>query len=186
MQNDNTLPVDIVALVEEEASHSPIVMLHHRESDRVLPIWIGEGEARAIAIALGRVATPRPLTHSFLLSAIQSLGGVLTRVTIDRIEQNTYFATAHVQQGAERYIAIDSRPSDAIALAITGGIPIFVAKEVFEKAGQPNPFPQIPNAQSATPEDRMPRAPRKIELSREDIERMADVLKAAQQREQKA
>lgn len=170
------IPVEIVALIEDEGTQSPIVILHDEKTNRVLPIWIGEPEARAIAMALNNIAVPRPLTHHLVASALAQMGGTLSKIVVDRMDQHTYYATIYVNRGQE-IVKIDARPSDSIAIALNSKTPIFVAEEVMKKAGQPNPFqlPEMLKQQSG---------PRKIELTRDDLKRISEVLKKAQEREQ--
>lgn len=169
--SEEFIAVDIVALVEDQANSSPIVILHDRKENRLLPIWIGDPEARAIAVALNKVNMPRPLTHRLLLQIIEQMGGRLSRIVVDRIKSHTYFSTLFVKTG-EKFIAIDSRPSDAIALALEAKVPIFVAKSVMDVAGQPNPFPGSAMRQE------------KREMKAEDMEKLKTLLDKARQREE--
>lgn len=171
--SEELIAVDIVALVEDQANSSPIVILHDRKENRLLPIWIGDPEARAIAVALNKVNTLRPLTHRLLLQIIEKMGGVLSHIVVDRIKNHTYFSTLFVKAG-EKFIAIDSRPSDAIALALEARVPIFVAKSVMDLAGQPNPFPGSAMRQE------------KREFKEEDMKKLKELLEKAREREQKS
>ena len=105
------IPVDIVALVEEDQTQSSIVVLHDRISNRILPIWIGDPEARAIAVSLNNITMPRPLTHQLLLSTIETLGYKISKIVIDRMEAQTYFASIYLKKGAEESLQLDARPS---------------------------------------------------------------------------
>lgn len=175
MDNKNKLiPVDIIALIEDEVSYSPIVILHDRNKNRLLPIWIGEPEARAIAVALNKIKMPRPLTHSLLLSVVGQMGGKLSRIVVDRIKNHTYYATLYVDIDS-KIVKIDARPSDAIALGLESRSPIFVAEEVMMEAGQENPFPGTAAKQE-----------RKIDLKGENIKRLKDLLDKAREREKKS
>ncbi len=101
-----------------DQTHSQgLVVLQEDNGDRVLPIWIGPSEATAIAIELAHAKFPRPLTHDLLTSVLGGLGGVLQRVVISRVEENTYFAEMVIQRG-DQVITIDARPSDSIAVAL--------------------------------------------------------------------
>lgn len=173
MAEEELIAVDIVALVEDQANQSPIVVLHDRKLNRLLPIWIGDPEARAIAVALNRVATPRPLTHKLLVSVIQQMGGKFSRIVVDRIKNHTYYASIYVKQG-ESDVVIDSRPSDAIALALEAKVPIFVAKSVMDEAGQDNPFPGIAMRQEK----------REVKLTEDDVARIRKMLENARAREE--
>lgn len=173
-ESEQLIRVDIVALVEDEPRGGPIVILHDRRGNRLLPIWIGNPEARAIAIVLNNTKTPRPLTHTLLLSIVNTLGCKLSRVVVDRIANNTYFACIYITTAASQDLKIDSRPSDAIALALEARAPIFVDKKVMDKVAQDNPFPGIAMRQE------------KREMKPEDLEKMQELLEKARQREQQA
>lgn len=159
---EELIPVDLVSLGEDSAEGNPVVILQDREGRRVLPIWIGDPEARAIDIVLNKIKTPRPLTHKLLISVVEGMGSRLSRVVIDRVTNHTYFASLYIQtpQGIHK---IDSRPSDAITIALEAGVPIFVDRSVMEKAGQTLPPSYVPQQT-------------KREMSREDFERMGQML----------
>ena len=111
--------------------HSPIVVLVGRQGHEAFPIWIGIPEARAIALELEGVVTPRPLTHALLNNILTELEIGIGRVFINDLRDNTYFAKIDLLRGSET-VTIDARPSDAIALAIRAKAPIFVARKVLE------------------------------------------------------
>jgi bifunctional DNase/RNase len=111
-----------------------VVMLKEKTGQRFLPIWIGHFEADAIAIPMQNVPVTRPLTHDLLGSVISSLGGKITQVIINELAEDTFFAKL-VVDAAGRRVEVDSRPSDAIALAIRAKVPIFVEDAVLEQAG---------------------------------------------------
>ena len=115
-------------------NHQRVVILKQKDTDRYLPIWIGPPEADAIAVRLQEVSVPRPLTHDLLDNSIKALGGVIDRIVISSMENDTYFATIVIRQG-EKVVEIDARPSDALALAVRAGVQIFAAPEVMEKCG---------------------------------------------------
>ena len=127
----STLEVKIRGLALD-AKQTPVVLLEDRDR-RVLPIWIGVFEATAIQVALEEVAMERPLTHDLLTSLVETLGGKCEQVCIAALRDNTYFAEISVRIGGETH-TVDSRPSDALAMAVRCGCPILVAREVFEKA----------------------------------------------------
>ena len=113
----------------------PMVILTDEEEKRYLPIPIGVAEATAIFIQLQEQVIPRPMTHDLLKSVLDSLGGKLTKVLVNDIQQNTFFARIFLETGASgEKLEIDSRPSDAIALALRTGSPIFVAEKVVVNA----------------------------------------------------
>lgn len=128
--------VDIFGLAIDENSRSPILMLKDEVSNLVLPIWIGAMEAMSISVALNKVPFPRPMTHDLLLSMIRGMGGSVTRVEVTDIEGGTFYAEIVVEHG-ENTRRIDSRPSDAIALAVRAECPILVSQAVLDDAGAP-------------------------------------------------
>lgn len=124
----------IFGLVLDEKSQTPILVLKDPTAELVLPIWIGAMEAMAISLALNQVSFPRPMTHDLLLNSIRALGGAVLRIEVTSIEEGTFFAEIVVDQGGELR-RIDSRPSDAIALAVRAEAPVFVARAVLDEAG---------------------------------------------------
>lgn len=109
-----------------------IIFLEELSGSRLLPIWIGITEGQAIAIRFSGIVLPRPLTHDLLLAAIQKLGYSVGRVVICDIKENTFYAKIHIHKGNTSY-ALDSRPSDAIAVAVRAGCPVFVEDKVFNR-----------------------------------------------------
>jgi bifunctional DNase/RNase len=124
----------VFGLALDEKNQSPVLILKDLAEEKVLPIWIGAMEAMAISLALNKVDFPRPMTHDLLLSAIIGLGAVVSGVEITRVEEGTYFAELVLRLGDEER-RIDSRPSDAIALAVRAEAPVFVAEGVLAEAG---------------------------------------------------
>ena len=114
-------------------SSSPIVILKVEDENRFLPIWIGQPEARSILMKLQNQEFSRPLTHDLAVNLVTELGGSLERVTVTELRDSTFFATLHVEIDG-RTVEVDSRPSDAIAIAVRAGAPIFAADEVIEEA----------------------------------------------------
>lgn len=125
--------MEIKGLMLDPASNVPIVILRDETSDVFLPIWIGVFEANAIALRIEGVEPPRPMTHDLLLSSLQSLGASVDRIVISDLRDSTFFAIIHLVQNG-RELALDSRPSDAIALALRADVPIYVMRTVLEKA----------------------------------------------------
>lgn len=111
-----------------------VVVLKEKEADRYITIWIGSDVADAIALRLQEVTVPRPQSHDLMLTLMQGLGGTLTQVSVTDLRDDTFFATLHVQVDG-REIQVDSRPSDAIALAVRAGVPIYASDEVMDRAG---------------------------------------------------
>jgi len=120
-------------LILDPNSEAPVLILREAEGAVFLPIWIGAFEANAIALAVEGIATPRPLTHDLLKSVLEELGGELLRVEIHDLAEGTFFARLVVAAPSGR-VTIDSRPSDAIALALRTGAAIWVASPVREAA----------------------------------------------------
>ncbi len=115
-------------------SQNRIVELREEGGDRILPIWIGPFEAESITLQLQGVDVPRPLTHDLLKSVIESLGGEVLHILISGLEKSTYFARIVLDVDGDT-VEIDSRPSDAIALAVRVNAPIYVTEEVMDQAG---------------------------------------------------
>lgn len=130
---NDELQVEIKGLMLDPSSNIPIVILRDLGSQLFLPIWIGVFEANAIALRLEGVEPPRPLTHDLLRSVIEQLGGRIGKIVISDLRESTFFAMIHVQS-TDHHVTIDARPSDAIALALRTGSPIFVLRSVLEKA----------------------------------------------------
>jgi bifunctional DNase/RNase len=114
-------------------SQHRVVVLKDMNSERYLPIWIGPCEAEAITVKLQEVPAPRPLTHDLLRNVIRELGGKVVHILISDLRQEVYYARIVVDVAGEQ-IEVDSRPSDAIALAVRVAVPIFVAETVMDKA----------------------------------------------------
>jgi uncharacterized protein len=111
----------------------PIVLLKTADGNRFLPIWIGHPEAAAILMKLQGASTPRPMTHDLVTEILSQLDAQVIRITVTELRENTFFAEITVQQDGSE-IQIDSRPSDAIALAIRADAPIFAADDVIEES----------------------------------------------------
>lgn len=123
----------IKGLMLDPITNSPIVLLKDDDSSRFLPIWVGVFEANAIALQLESVETPRPMTHDLLRNLLDDLEVIVARIVIDDLQDNTFYAKIHVdsEDGTKM---IDSRPSDAIALALRTNAPIFVSSNVLDQA----------------------------------------------------
>ncbi len=115
-------------------SQHRIVVLRDTNSDRYLPIWIGPYEADAITVELQEVPPPRPLTHDLLRNVIRELGASVVHILISELRNDIYYARVVVEQDGKQ-LEIDSRSSDAIALAVRAKAPIFVSQQVMDKAG---------------------------------------------------
>lgn len=126
----------VAGVTVDPVTKSPIVVLRDRESGNVVPIWIGILEANAIALALEGMEMPRPMTHDLLKSILDTTGSRLRSIEIAEIRDNTYFALLHIE-GAGGTHLIDARPSDAIAIALRCGAPIFVSEKVIAQSSIP-------------------------------------------------
>jgi len=115
-------------------NYQRVVILREKDSDRYLPIWIGPAEADAIAVRLQEVAVARPLTHDLLRTIIDSLGATVIHILVSDLANDTFFARIALEIDGKS-MEIDSRPSDAIALAVRSQVPIYVDESVLEKAG---------------------------------------------------
>src|SRR6476660_3356801 len=132
-----------------------VVMLKEKTAQRYLPIWIGHFEADAIAIPMQNVPVSRPLTHDLLGSVITSLGGKVTQVVINELAEETFFAKLIIDDNG-RHVEVDSRPSDAIALAIRAKVPIFVEDAVLDQAGMVFESEEAEGEASGTKEEATP------------------------------
>lgn len=124
-------PLEVMGVRVEMPTNQPIVLLRERDGDRYLPIWIGAAEATAIAYVQQGVEPPRPLTHDLIVNVLRELGHEVSAVRIDSLVDNVFFATLVVDGGTE----ISARPSDAIAIALRFGAPVFGSASVLEDAG---------------------------------------------------
>ena len=127
------IEMTIKGLMLDPITNTPIVILKDKEGDRVLPIWVGLFEANAIALQIENVATPRPMTHDLLRNIITDLEGRVDRIVVSDLKENTFYAVVHLTVRGER-VAVDARPSDAIALALRTRAPILVEETVIENA----------------------------------------------------
>ncbi|MGH7479731.1 MAG: bifunctional nuclease family protein [Candidatus Methylomirabilales bacterium] len=114
-------------------TNMPIIILKDVEEKRALPIWVGIFEANAIALELEKIATPRPMTHDLIKNILDGLGATVQQIVVNDLKDNTFFAVIEVNYNGNM-VSIDSRPSDAIALALRVNAPIFVTEKVVSKA----------------------------------------------------
>jgi len=127
------IEMKIKGLVVDPISKMPIVVLEDLLNQRMLPIWIGVFEANAIALKIENISTPRPMTHDLLKSFLEKLNISIEKIVVNDVRDNTFYALIHCRYNNQSLI-IDSRPSDAIALALRVDSPIFVEEEVVKKA----------------------------------------------------
>lgn len=125
------IQMKVEGLLFDPRSGMYILLLHQIDGSETLPIWIGKPEADAIALALGKVITPRPLTHDLIKNVFDGFNIKVLRIVITEIIDNTYYALIYATDG-KREITIDSRPSDAVAVALRVHAPIFVEEGVLE------------------------------------------------------
>ena len=133
MSSAMLIEMTIKGLMVDPITNMPIVILKDKDGERVLPIWVGVFEANAIALQIENVSTPRPMTHDLLRNIITDLDGRVDRVVVSDLKENTFYAIVHLTVRGER-IAVDARPSDAIALALRTRAPILVEETVIENA----------------------------------------------------
>ncbi len=115
-------------------NYQRVVILKEKSSERYLPIWIGPAEADSIAVKLQDLSVPRPLTHDLLNLVITSLGGSVSHIVVSDLLNDTFYAKIFIQRNGDN-LEVDSRPSDAIALAVRVKVPIYVEETVLDKAG---------------------------------------------------
>ena len=134
------IPVLIETLVVNPKQSASVVILRpfgeSKTSGRILPIYIGPNEAISIGMALENIPRPRPITHDLLMNTLETLGAKLKFISIVKVDGFTFYAELHLEQG-DKKLTVDSRPSDAMALAIRAGAPIFVNDEVMDRASYP-------------------------------------------------
>jgi uncharacterized protein len=131
-KNDGSVEKEVRIYSLATTVNECIIFLEELSGNRLLPIWIGITEGQAIAIRFSGIVLPRPLTHDLLLATIKTLGYSVERVVICDIKENTFYAKIYIQKGATIH-ALDSRPSDAIAVAVRAGCSIFVEDKVFAR-----------------------------------------------------
>jgi uncharacterized protein len=125
--------VKVRGLLVDPTSNSPIVLLKDVGSEAMLPIWVGPFEANSIASEIEKISPQRPMTHDLLRNVINQMGGTVKRVVVTDLRDYTFYAVIEILT-AERLVFLDSRPSDAIALALRVDCPIFIREEVLESS----------------------------------------------------
>lgn len=149
-------------------NYQRVVILKESNAERYLPIWIGPSEADAIAIKLQGVSVPRPMTHDLLYNVINTLGAKMNFVVVNNLNGDTFFAKINVSIN-DNPLEIDSRPSDAIAIAVRAEAPIYAEEEVLDKAGivfDRETGKPVPISQIDKPEE-------KREISPEELEKLS-------------
>jgi len=127
------LEMKVKQLALDPLSNMPMIVLRDEEEKRSLPIWVGLAEANAIALELEKIPTARPMTHDLIRNILESVGARVSKVVVNDLKENTFYAIIHLRLGAND-LTVDSRPSDAIALALRVDAPIYVDEEVLNKA----------------------------------------------------
>jgi hypothetical protein len=127
------IEMTIKGLMIDPITNMPIVILKDKAGDRVLPIWVGVFEANAIALQIENIATPRPMTHDLIKNILSEIEADVQRIVVSDLRDNTFYAMIYLDRDGET-IAIDARPSDAIALALRTRSPIFVEDSVVDSA----------------------------------------------------
>ncbi|MCX5802930.1 MAG: bifunctional nuclease family protein [Proteobacteria bacterium] len=125
----------VAGITVDPFTNTPVVILKDLEEKDVLPIWIGLLEASSIATAIENIQTPRPMTHDLLKNLLDNLGVKVIKIEINDLKDNTYYALIHLDVDNKRLV-IDSRPSDAIAIALRTGASIFVEESVIKKSAK--------------------------------------------------
>lgn len=123
----------IRGLMMDPITNSPIVILQDVEKNMLLPIWVGIFEANAIALQVERIDTPRPMTHDLIKNILLHMNADIEKVVVTELKDNTFYALIHLTIEGEE-MTIDSRPSDAIALALRADAPIFVTEDVISNS----------------------------------------------------
>ncbi len=150
------IEVKIRALMMDPNSGTPIVILKDVDSDTMLPIWVGAYEANAIALEIEKIAPPRPMTHDLLRNLIIELGIQVERVVVTSLRDNTFFAVIEMRMSDGNRMVLDSRPSDAIALALRADCPIFVDAEVIKASRNTLPSEEEGGEESGLSEEEWP------------------------------
>lgn len=130
---DGVVQMTVTGVRVELPSNTPIVLLREQAGTRFLPIWVGAVEAMAITSALEGVTPPRPLTHDLLVSVIEHLDAEIERIVVTELRNNVYYANLVLNSRGEQVI-VSSRPSDAIALSVRTGAPVYASTEVLDEA----------------------------------------------------
>ena len=127
------IEMSIKGLMVDPITNTPIVILRDKDGQKALPIWVGIFEANAIALQIENIATPRPMTHDLLRNVIHDLKAEVLKIVVCDLQENTFYALIYLEMNGGT-VAIDARPSDAIALALRTRAPIFVEDTVIDNA----------------------------------------------------
>lgn len=160
------VPVELSRILITELGEQQVIFLKEKNGERSFPILIGIHEAVAIDHRLKGVKFPRPMTHDLLAGVIEAMGGRLEKVVITDLREHTFYAELHIRRG-EEIIRVDSRPSDAVALAAGLGTPLFVSERVFEA---------LLSAEPTTREERLEFLRQRMHALAEQIESLRSML----------
>jgi len=163
----NVVEARVHGLILEKSTQQNIVVLREVDGERILPIWIGPGEAQAIRRILAEESFPRPLTHDLLVLIVEGLRAKISRVVIADLRENTFFASVFVERESE-VLSIDARPSDSIAVALRAKAPIYVNEKLLQ------PPPQAEERESSEPTEETP--PERPLTEEEQAERLRRYL----------
>lgn len=150
------IEVKIRALMMDPNSGTPIIILKDVNSETMLPIWVGAYEANAIALEIEKIAPPRPMTHDLLRNLIVEMGVHVDRVVVTSLRDNTFFAVIEMHNSDGDKMVLDSRPSDAIALALRADCPIYVDMEVIKASRNTLPSEETEEAEMTSGEEEWP------------------------------
>ena len=145
-ESSSEVEVQIRGLMLDPVTNMPIVVLKAVEGEQVLPIWVGIFEANAIALELEKTTTPRPMTHDLMRNIARGLNAAVRKIVVSELRDDTFYAMIWMDHEGET-VAIDARPSDAIALALRWDCPIYVSRAVLDSARQVVEGPQNINSE---------------------------------------
>jgi bifunctional DNase/RNase len=154
LETDDLIEVSVDSIRVHLPTAQHVVILKEKVNDRYLPIWIGQFEANAIAMRIQGMAPERPITHDLMSTTFGELGISVSRIVVTALSEEVFFARLHLQQDG-REVDVDSRPSDAIALAVRFECPIFVAADVLDRAGVIPEKEEEESADDKVDEDRL-------------------------------
>jgi bifunctional DNase/RNase len=159
------IPVTVTGVQVEQNTGAPVMLLREDEAPhRILPIFVGPAEARSISVAMAGLEPPRPGTHDLMVTTLQSMGSTLTEVDVTELRDGTFIAELVLHNDAGE-LRISGRPSDAVALAVRFGAPVFAADAVLAEAGIVEHDEEEPAAEAAV-----------VELSQEEIDATVEQL----------
>lgn len=124
------IEMQVMGIALDTRTGAPIVVLHDLENRKALPIWIGSAEASAIIRKIENIEVARPMTHDLIINMVEELGGEINRIEINDVADDTYYANIVINTSDNKEVFVDSRPSDAIAVAIRVDVPIYISSKV--------------------------------------------------------